>query len=136
MTDHDALVFANEAFYAAFRDGDMSAMEQLWATDTPVFCIHPGWNPLFGRDQVLHSWRRIMRGGSRPNVICHDPKPHIMENVGTVICFEQIGADFLVATNMFVRQSKSNIWRLFHHHAGPAASPPDIPTSDAPVSMN
>lgn len=136
MTDHDALVFANEAFYAAFRDGDMGAMDQLWAMDVAVCCVHPGWNPLFGRDAVMHSWRRILRGGARPNILCHDPRPQIIEDTGMVICFEQIGADFLVATNIYVRQPKSSIWRMFHHQSGPAATPPDINTPDTPVSMN
>lgn len=136
MTQLDALIFANEAFYAAFRDGDMAAMEQLWATETAVCCVHPGWNPLFGRDAVLQSWRRILRGGTRPNIICHDPKPQITDNVGMVVCFEQIGADFLVATNLYLRHPKHNIWQLFHHQSGPAAAPPDMPASDTPISMN
>lgn len=136
MTDHDALVFANEAFYAAFRDGDMTSMEQLWASDIPVYCVHPGWNPLFGRQDVLRSWHRILTGGARPDILCHDPQPHIIGNVGVVVCFEQIGADFLVATNMFVRQSNPNMWRMFHHHSGPAASPPDIKPPDAPTAIN
>lgn len=136
MTDHDALVFANEAFYAAFREGDAASMEQLWATDTAVSCIHPGWNALFGREEVLRSWRGILRGGSRPNIVCHDPRPQIVGKVGMVVCFEQIGADFLVATNLFTQQSSSHIWQLIHHQSGPAAAPPDVTSSDPPASMN
>ena len=30
--DHDIVLFANEAFYRAFVDRDMAAMEQVWAS--------------------------------------------------------------------------------------------------------
>ena len=136
MTDHDALIFANEAFYAAFREGDFATMEQIWADDEAVFCVHPGWNPLYGRDAVLGSWQRILRNSARPNIICHEQKPQIIGDVGLVICFEQIDADFLVASNMFVRSPQSNLWRLIHHHSGPAATPPEISSSDPPAAVN
>ena len=44
---------ANEAFYEAFRQRDMAAMEALWAQHAPVTCIHPGWEALVGRADVL-----------------------------------------------------------------------------------
>ena len=46
---------ANAAFYEAFDQRDMDAMERLWANQVPVCCIHPGWGPLFGRHDGL--WR-------------------------------------------------------------------------------
>ena len=53
MPDREALLFANEAFYLAFADRDMEAMETTWSATTPVACIHPGWGVLTGRDEVL-----------------------------------------------------------------------------------
>ena len=46
MSELDAILFANEAFYHAFADGDSAAMEALWASQTPVCCIHPGWGAI------------------------------------------------------------------------------------------
>ena len=36
------MLFANEAFYRAFADRDMAAMDGVWAVHAPVACIHPG----------------------------------------------------------------------------------------------
>ena len=49
----DAVLFANEAFYRAFADRDIAAMEETWASEAPVACIHPGWSPVIGRERVL-----------------------------------------------------------------------------------
>jgi len=50
--DIQAALFANEAFYRAFADRDIDAMDALWARGEPVLCIHPGWPPtnLFRRE--------------------------------------------------------------------------------------
>ncbi len=56
----DAVLFANEAFYRAFADRDIAAMEEIWASEAPVACIHPGWSPVIGRERVLASWRAIL----------------------------------------------------------------------------
>ena len=46
MSDEQAVLLANEAFYRAFTDRDEEAMRELWAVETEVVCIHPGWAPL------------------------------------------------------------------------------------------
>ena len=43
MADDEAVLFANEAFYRAFADRDVEAMDEVWAQGVPVACIHPGW---------------------------------------------------------------------------------------------
>ena len=40
------LLRANRAFYEAFNERDIAAMDELWAHHTPVACVHPGWPPL------------------------------------------------------------------------------------------
>ena len=47
---------ANAAFYDAFRRKDITRMKALWSDDEPVFCIHPGWAPLAGRESVIGSF--------------------------------------------------------------------------------
>ena len=43
MSDRDTLLFANEAFYAAFNAADAAAMRRLWVAAGPCSCLHPGW---------------------------------------------------------------------------------------------
>ena len=59
MSELDAILFANEAFYRAFADREMSAMVDVWATEAPVSCIHPGWGLLEGLEEVLGSWEEF-----------------------------------------------------------------------------
>ena len=58
--DEEEVLRANESFYAAFASRDLGAMDSLWARESPVACLHPGWNLLSGRDEVMRSWRGIL----------------------------------------------------------------------------
>ena len=51
--DEQEVLFANEAFYRAFGDRDRHAMDEMWARENPVACVHPGWGALIGRAAVL-----------------------------------------------------------------------------------
>jgi len=130
--DRDAILFANEAFYRAFADRDPAAMEELWAKDAPVTCIHPGWAPLTDRDMILASWRAILTGRNAPDIRCRNPRVFQHGDTAIVICFEMIGASFLVATNVFVRQRGR--WKMAHHQAGPTNQDPpaDSDSDDEP----
>ena len=110
---------ANEAFYRAFSERDADAMEGVWAEQAPVACIHPGWDALDGREEVLRSWRAILEGPSSPDVRCTLATAHVMGDVAFVVCREELPGAVLVATNVFTREAGA--WRLVHHHAGPLA---------------
>jgi hypothetical protein len=120
--DRDAILFANEAFYRAFADRDPAAMEDLWAKDAPVVCVHPGWGPLTDRETILASWRAILTGRNAPDIRCRGPQVFQHRDTAIVICYEMIGAGFLVATNVFVRQKGR--WKMVHHQAGPTNHEP------------
>ena len=62
----DAILFANETYYAAFAEHDFDAMDDLWARSVPVACIHPGWHALDDRDKVMESWRAILADDAAP----------------------------------------------------------------------
>lgn len=118
---------ANAAFYDAFREGDLDAVEAAWARSLPVACIHPGWQILRGRELVMQSWRSILLGGSRPDIYCDDPSCHLLGDIAFVTCVERIGDGALAATNIFAREDST--WRLVHHHAGPLSQAPiDLPS--------
>tara|TARA_R110002167_G_scaffold247296_1_gene452869 strand:- start:1940 stop:2341 length:402 start_codon:yes stop_codon:yes gene_type:complete len=123
MSDREAILFANEAFYQAFADRDMDAMEALWAARDDLTCTHPGWPPLIGRRQVLQSWLSILANPESPAVSCHGASAHQAGDVAYVLCYERIDGNVLAATNVFVRDGKR--WRLMHHQAGPTSGAPE-----------
>jgi hypothetical protein len=66
MSETAAILFANNAFYIAFRGRDLEAMDDLWAREAPVACIHPGWHALSGREDVMDSWEGILTNPNAP----------------------------------------------------------------------
>ncbi len=135
MTIRDAVLFANEAFYRAFADGDGKAMDALWAREAPVACVHPGWQALTSRREIMETWRRIFANDSKPDVTCHAAEAFVQGDMAFVICYEEIGQSVLVATNIFRREG--GVWQMVHHHAGPAPSmPPETPSSEPKPKLN
>ena len=125
--DEDAVLAANTAFYRAFEKRDVAAMEELWASQCAVACIHPGWAPLFGRPAVLESWQGILEGSSAQSIACMEARAHVLGSTAFVVCTERLPEGDLVATNVFVREEDR--WKLVHHQAGPAPPSPDPPAS-------
>ena len=134
MPDHQALLFVNEAFYRAFADRDFGAMTALWSDSAPLTCIHPGWGMLDGREDVFESWSAIISNPESPNIECRAPTAYVHGDTGIVICFEQIEDQFLIATNIFVRDGR--IWKMVHHQSGPTADVPEIDPDDEPDLLN
>lgn len=134
MSDRDAVLFANEAFYLAFQGQDMAAMDDAWARSAPVTCIHPGWSMLIGRDSVLDSWRGIFEGGNAPDIECRAPRAFVYGDVATVLCFEAVGGGFLIASNLFVREHGR--WKMVHHQAGATNGTPPPEEETPPGNVN
>lgn len=123
MTDiEDEVREANEAFYRAFRERDVRAMEAIWASEAPVACAHPGMDVLRGRDAVVESWRGILNHDESPRILCTDVVVHVLGDTAVVTCLEGVSGDppSLVATNVFSREA--GILKLVHHHAGPLST--------------
>ena len=54
-------------------------------------CLHPGWEPLVGREAVVTSWRRILLGGGAPAQIrCERAQAHVTGDAAWVVCAEVI----------------------------------------------
>jgi len=127
--DEVAVLDANSAFYGAFARRDLPAMEDLWAADASVTCIHPGWDVLRGREAVMGSWRAILRGDA-PDVSCSAASAQVQGDVAWVVCRERVpGSGPLAATNVFVRERGA--WRICLHQAGPVAQAMDEPPPGA-----
>lgn len=117
---------ANERFYRALESLDLAAMDQVWAHDPEVRCIHPGWEALAGWEPVRTSWQQIFRGTRWMRVIPTDVRLQVIGEVGIVSCSEnitasqddEVGVAVAQATNLFRRTGEG--WRLILHHASPA----------------
>ncbi len=116
-SDEMDVLEANSAFYAAFARRDAEAMDGLWARRAPVACVHPGWDALSGREEVMASWRAILGGDGAPSISCTRAAAHVLGATAFVVCHERLADGRLVATNVFVREDGG--WRLCHHQAGP-----------------
>ncbi len=121
MPDEEAVLAANEAFYRAFDAHDLAAMDAVWARETPVACIHPGWDTLVGREPVMRSWAAILGNPDAPRISCRAAKAFMSGQGAFVVCQEVLGGGVLTATNCFVREADG--WRMVHHHASPLQGP-------------
>lgn len=117
MDDADRVIQANEAFYEAFRSRDVEAMRALWSSRQLVACIHPGWQILYGREEVMASWDAILAGDRSPRVECDDARAFVYGDAAFVTCTEKLPETELVATNVFAREG--DVWKMVHHQAAP-----------------
>jgi ketosteroid isomerase-like protein len=121
MSDEDAILAANAAYYRAFSTGDFATMSRIWAEDG-VSCVHPGWMPLVGRDAVIESYRAILTGPNRLRIAHRDDTAMVTGDEGRVLCIEILeGTALLAATNVYRRIGGA--WRMVHHQASPIAMP-------------
>ena len=117
--DEQDVLAANRAFYEALNAKDLPAMDAVWARAASVACVHPGWNVLAGREQVLASWAAILGNPAQPRVQSGAESAYLFGDVAYVICRELVSGSPLAATNVFVREDGR--WRLAHHHSSPVA---------------
>lgn len=125
----DGVLFANDAFYVAFANGDVEAMDRLWAQRDDVVCLHPGWPALRGRDVVMESWMRILRNPDQPRVGVHAVDAvRLGGDAMLVVCYETMADTIMVACNVFVAGADGP--QLVSHQAGLCADPPALPERD------
>jgi ketosteroid isomerase-like protein len=125
-----AVLEANEAFYRAFSRGDYPAMNELWAKEAPVACLHPGARLLAGRHAVLSSFRELLAAAPAWKMVSRNASVHLFGGAAFVTCLEANGDQpaHLAATNIFVLEDGR--WKMVHHHAGPLSVPePRRPSS-------
>ena len=130
MSEQVSVLFANDAFYLALANRDMAAMDDIWAAEAPVSCIHPGWPPLSGRDEVMGSWRNILGNTDQAPIEHLNASARAFDEFSVVLCHELVAGTFLIATNLFVRENGA--WKLIHHQSGGSPPPEDIRRPDTP----
>ncbi|MBI1774288.1 MAG: nuclear transport factor 2 family protein [Proteobacteria bacterium] len=115
----ESVLASNREFYRAFRERDLPAMERLWADNIPVACVHPGWDALTSRNDIIDSWRGILANRQSPRIHCQDEAVLFVGETAMVLCHEIVGDQALVATNVLIKQDTT--WRFVHHQATPLA---------------
>ncbi len=138
--DTAAVIAANTAYYEAFEDGDIDAMDALWLdgdAGRDVVCVHPGWPPLRGRARVMRSWSMIMANTPYIQFVITDVEVDVAGEVAVLSCSENVltGSDdptdttlgftsgLVVATNVF--RHSAGRWLLWAHHSSPVISSED-----------
>lgn len=127
MEEEKRILFANESFYQAFSAGDFRTMEDLWSRYHPLICIHPGHAPLLERDEIMISWKSILKQGSTQSIGFHEPRVSFYNSFALVICYEAIFENHLIATNGFVEEDE--VWKMVLHQAGPTVGRPRLSES-------
>lgn len=133
LADKAAVLFANEAFYVAFRTKDLAAMDEIWSPREEVTCIHPGWQALRSREEVMASWRGILEAEHAPDVSVHLPRVNLLGESAIVVCYERVEDADLAATNVFAREPDG--WKLIHHHSGICQGRPEEEAESDTLAM-
>lgn len=124
MTDTaQQVLFSNEAFYLAFSQKDMAAMDAIWSRNSPVVCVHPGWRRLTDRAEIMNSWRRILENPDQPGMDFLEPLVHDYGAMMLVTCYEALPNGVCLASNGFVYENER--WQMVLHHSGACAQPID-----------
>ena len=111
---------AESAFYAAFKDCNLHAMEGVWASEG-LICIHPGADALLGREAVMQSWASILTNAKPPKLHTRLVSRTVRDGLAVHVVEEHIAPGngspgaIVLATNVYHREE--NGWHLLEHHA-------------------
>jgi hypothetical protein len=125
---------ANEEFYNAAEAGDLDRLGAIWLSgpfEASVQCVHPGWAPVFGRDDVLRSWAVVCANTPFLQFFLTDVRVDVVDRIAVVSLTENIITDMSAGTseddpgfiaggrattiNLFRRSAEG--WQLWMHHA-------------------
>ena len=113
---------AEAAFYKAFANCDLQAMDAVWA-EAEVICIHPGSTALLGREAVMRSWTNILTQAEPPNLrfevlsrtLSDGLAVHVVEEHISSVTDSTDSTSVVLATNVYCLETDG--WRLLEHHA-------------------
>jgi ketosteroid isomerase-like protein len=113
---------ANRRFYAAFETLDIARMDEVWAHQDYVTCIHPGWTVRSGWPAVRDSWVLIFNNTFSMKFALTDVMVQVAGDIAWVLCVEHLTAQQsdepqqakVLATNLYERIGDE--WLMIHHH--------------------
>jgi ketosteroid isomerase-like protein len=125
MTDHDAVLDVNRAFYAAFEARDMDAMSDVWEHSDRTVCTHPGWATLRGWGAISGSWFALFHGPQQLQFVLTREHADVDGNTAWVTVDENLlgdqGGATVAALNLFSRPAPEGQWRMVAHHGSPVS---------------
>ncbi len=135
MSDREAVLAANRAFYDAFESLDAEKMEAVWLQEPRIICIHPGWRKLSGWGPIMTSWERIFDSafemkfelGEIDAMVSGDIAVVVVEENLTQRTYDGSSRSQVLATNVFERVG--NRWFMIMHHGSPVVAP----SQDEPI---
>ena len=125
--DRKAVERVHEAFYAAYEDADLDAMQRLWSDAPGTVCVHPGALPVHGAGPIGRSWALVMAHTPYIQFFLTDVEISVHDDVASVTCTENVltgdehtgpdafGGGRAVATHVLVRTGTD--WRIWLRHA-------------------
>ncbi len=130
MSDREAVIEANHAFYRAFESLDSEKMESLWLKDPRIICIHPGWPELAGWGPIMSSWERIFENAFEMKFELRVVDARVNADLGFVVVeehltqrgYEGVVKAKVLSTNVFERAGTQ--WWMVLHHGSPVMAPP------------
>ena len=133
----ESIKSANTTFYRAIESGSIERLEELWAHEDYVRCVHPGWAVVTGWSRVRQSWEQIFAGGQKMRISPTEVVVFFSGDFAWVACTENItifqDTNFdtvqATATNLFLQ--RAGRWLLVHHHASPI--PMLVPDSESDI---
>jgi ketosteroid isomerase-like protein len=126
VSELESVRAANQAFYRAFETLELARMEDAWAHDGQVTCVHPGWPLADGWAAVRRSWATIFENTGTIRFDVRDEQIDVRGDLAWVVCLERISSGnaegAVLATNVF-RRGADGAWRMVHHHGSPFVAP-------------
>lgn len=121
--DDDAVLAANQAFYDAFEERSVGAMDAVWEHGDDVICVHPGWRALVGWADVRRSWINLLANEEHLQFILTEAEVLRRGEMALVRGYENIlfrgtPQGSVAVLNVFARQPDGR-WLMVAHHAAP-----------------
>jgi ketosteroid isomerase-like protein len=119
---------AEQAFYTAFANTDLTAMMAVWLESDTVTCVHPVGPRISGLQAVKAGWAEIFRNTGSLKFRLGEVSRTQDGLLAIHVLHEHISVPGesgerppAVATNIY--QLTEHGWRMILHHASPVATP-------------